>query len=380
MPIFSRQKKNRKEKEEKSTLAAKTTAKETAGPASTADQGSIQQKNDAADDTTPPPPSPPSEKEVRNSIVTTNKQEQSMLNGLLEHALGDTFPKETEDAPFDEAPFDEALVDIRSAHTCIKTGETTNAVDELCLHVNGESKADAVDVTEQTQKVKPNSKNMGGKSNTTSFGGIRFTKQSGKKSKNKTTYGTTPCTKPIPKASFFRRKSKKTTVGKEDEKIDKIDIKKKTEASSEDEEQQSLPVPEPAVPTKNKKDGATKSESTFPTEASTQSDKDDTTTDFTTDDETDTSNTTDDRATSCGWKELPSPLGSCTVLSKEELARKIDEAVIYIDKIVAPKLALALFCLSPEEESVELGYQENASRHRSRQSRRKYRSERGQEW
>ena len=93
-----------------------------------------------------------------------------MLNDLLEHALGDTPSKETEGAPFDEAPFDEALVDIRSAHTCIKTGETTNAADELCLHENGESKADVVDATEQTQKVEPNSKNMGGKSNTTSFG------------------------------------------------------------------------------------------------------------------------------------------------------------------------------------------------------------------
>ena len=372
MPIFSRQKKNRKEKEEKSTLAAKTTAKETVGPASTADQGTTcsQQKNDAADDTTPPPPSPSSEKEVRNSIVTTNKQEQPMLNDLLEHALGDTPSKETEGAPFDEAPFDEALVDIRSAHTCIKTGETTNAADELCLHENGESKADVVDATEQTQKVEPNSKNMGGKSNTTSFGGgVRLTKQSGKKSKNKTACGTTPSTKPTPKASFFRRKLKKTSVGKEDKVIDKIDIKKKT---SEDEEQQSLPVPKPAVPIKNKKDGATKSESTFPTEASTQSDKDDTTTDFTTDDETDTSNTTDEGTAS--------PLGDCSLLSKEELSRKIDEAVHYLDKIVAPKVAMALFCLSPEEESVELGYQENVSRHRSRQSRRKYRSERGQEW
>ena len=286
-----------------------------------------------------------------------------MVNGLLEHALGDTPSMETEGAPFDEAPFDEALVDIRSAHTCIKTGETTNAADELCLHENGESKADVVDATEQTQKVEPNSKNMGGKSNTTSFGGgVRLTKQSGKKSKNKTAYGTTPSTKPIPKASFFRRKSKKTPPPT-------------TEASSEDEEQQSLPVPKPAVPIKNKKDGATKSESTFPTEASTQSDKDDTTTDFTTDDETDTSNTTDEGTASCGWKELPSPL-----LFKEELSRKIDEAVLYLDKIVAPKVAMALFCLSPEEESVELGYQENVSRHRSRQSRRKYRSERGQEW
>ena len=283
-----------------------------------------------------------------------------MVNGLLEHALGDTPSMETEGAPFDEAPFDEALVDIRSAHTCIKTGETTNAADELCLHENGESKADVVDATEQTQKVEPNSKNMGGKSNTTSFGGgVRLTKQSGKKSKNKTAYGTTPSTKPIPKASFFRRKSKKTPPPT-------------TEASSEDEEQQSLPVPKPAVPIKNKKDGATKGESTFPTEASTQSDKDDTTTDFTTDDETDTSNTTDEGTAS--------PLGDCSLLSKEELSRKIDEAVHYLDKIVAPKVALALFCLSPEEESVELGYQENASRYRSRQSRRKYRSEREQEW
>ena len=283
-----------------------------------------------------------------------------MVNGLLEHALGDTPSMETEGAPFDEAPFDEALVDIRSAHTCIKTEETTNAADEVCLHENGESKTHVVDATEQTQKVKPNNKKMGGKSNTTSFGGgVRLTKQSGKKSKNKTAYGTTPSTKPIPKASFFRRKSKKTPPPT-------------TEASSEDEEQQSLPVPKPAVPIKNKKDGATKGESTFPTEASTQSDKDDTTTDFTTDDETDTSNTTDEGTAS--------PLGDCSLLSKEELSRKIDEAVHYLDKIVAPKVAMALFCLSPEEESVELGYQENVSRHRSRQSRRKYRSERGQEW
>ena len=370
MPIFSRQKKNRKEKEEKSTL---TTAKETAGSASTAEQGTSQQKNDAADDATPPPPSPPSEKEVRNRIDTTKKQEQSILNGLLEHLL--------EDAPFDEAPFDEALVDIRSAHTCIKTGESTNAADELCLHAIGKSKADVVDVTEQTQKVNSNSENMGGESdNTASLGSVRFIKQSGLKCKNKTAHGTTPSTKPIPKASFFRRKSKKTTVGKEDKVFDKIDIKKKTEASSEDEMRQSLPVPKPAVPIKNKKDGAIKNESTFPTESSTQSDKDDTTTEFTTDDETDTSNTTDEGTASCGLKEVPSPLRNCTLLSKEELSRKIDEAGVYLDKIVAPKLALALFCLSPEEESVELGYQENTSRHRSRQSRRKYRSERGQEW
>ena len=374
MSIFSRQKKNRKEKEEKSTLAAKTTAKETAGSASTAEQGTSQQKNDAADDATPQTPSLPSEKEVRNRIDTTKKQEQSILNGLLEHLL--------EDAPFDEAPFDEALVDIRSADTCIKTGETTNAADELCLHAIGKSKADAVDVTEETQKVKPNSENMGGESdNTTSFGSVRFIKQSGLKYKTKTAHGTTPSTKPIPKASFFRRKSKKSIVGKDDKVFDKIDIKKKTEASSEDEERQSLPVPKPAVPIKNKKDGAIKNESTFPTESSTQSDKDDTTTEFTTDDETDTSNTTDEGTASCGLKEVPtSPLGGCTLLSKEELSRKIDEAVVYLDKIVAPKLALALFCLSPEEESVELGYQENTSRHRSRQSRRKYRSERGQEW
>ena len=372
MPIFSRQKKNRKEKEEKSTLAAKTTAKEIAGSASTADQGTSQQKNDAADDATPPPPSPPSEKEVRNRIDTTKKQEQSISNGLLEHLL--------EEAPFDEAPFDEALVDIRSADTCIKTGETTNAADELCLHAIGKSKADAVDVTEETQKVKPNSENMGGESdNTTSFGSVRFIKQSGLKYKTKTAHGTTPSTKAIPKASFFRRKSKKTTVGRDDKVFDKIDIKKKTEASS-DEMRQSLPVPKPAVPIKNKKDGAIKNESTFPTELSTQSDKDDTTTEFTTDDETDTSNTTDEGTASCGLKEVPSPLGNCTLLSKEELSRKIDEAAVYLDKIVAPKLALALFCLSPEEESVELGYQENTSRHRSRQSRRKYRSERGQEW
>lgn len=358
MPIFSRQKKNRKEKEEKSTLAAKTTAKETAGSASTADQGTSQQKNDAADDATPPPPSPPSEKEVRNRIDTTKKQEQSILNGLLEHLL--------EEAPFDEAPFDEALVDIPSAHTCIKTGETTNAADELCLHAIGKSKADVFDVTEQTQKA--------------SFGSVRFIKQSGLKYKNKTAHGTTPSTKPIPKAPFFRRKSKKTTVGRNDKVFDKIDSKKKTEASSEDEMRQSLPVPKPAVPIKNKKDGAIKNESTFPTESSTQSDKDDITTEFTTDDETDTSNTTDEGTASCGLKEVPSPLGNCTLLSKEELSRKIDEAAVYLDKIVAPKLALALFCLSPEEESVELGYQENTSRHRSRQSRRKYRSERGQEW
>jgi len=311
-----------------------------------------------------------------------------MLGGLLEYALSGTLPKETEDAPFDET-----LLDTRGAY--IKTGETTNAADEPSLHVIGEAKEDVVDAAEKIQTTKTSSEKIEKKSTTTSLGGVRFTKKSGQKSKKNTTHGTTPTpsTKSTPQASFFRRKSKKTAIQKEGKEIDKSDIEKTTEAEK-GQQGNSTTIVSPVAANSQKHD-ATKSESTFPTESSARptrkeaNAKDNSATDdtatkqqhknddmTTTDDETDTSTTSDEGGTSRDSKEPPSPLGGCTALSKEDVAHKIDEALLYLDKTVAPKLALALLCLASEEESVELGYQENTSRHRSRQSRRKSRSER----
>lgn len=348
MPIFSRQKKSQKKKVEVKKSAAKAT------PTEVAVRGTAQQKNGAATDTPPPPPPPPLAPPPRkeSGIVHTTKnhdKEQTKLDRSLEYSPND----QIEDM---DTPFDEALVD--SAHV----EKVAINIDDTDDDVANTAKKDTVVEAEPTSQKEKNK-------NSTPLG-QKFTDKASQKG-----------TKITSKAPFFRRKSKKlgSEIEKEDKEIDKVD--KTIVDASERKEEQKGKQPTNLTPitkademhgtTTIGRDGVAKELPESNDGASSKNQRNDDIT--TTDDETDTSTTIDEWTTSCGNNDPPSPLGGCAgvVPSKEDVAHKIDEAVLFLDKIVAPKLALAFLCLSPEEESVELGYQENTGKHRSsRRSRR----------
>ena len=325
MPISLRRKKSQKEKGEvKKSVAKAATSKEVA------DRGTAQkQKKDGATDDTPPQPS-------SNAYTTKNhdKNRATTMGGSLQYSPND----QIEDM---DAPFDEALVD--GAH-----------VKKVAIIANG-ADDDADNTAEKGSVVEADmNKNS-------AFLGKRF---SGKASQK--------ATKTTSKAPFFRRKSKKlgSDIEEEEKEIDKIDASKHEEEPTHKEKLTTNLKPITGTGGHQQhdstRDAVAKSNDAAASKCQTNDDI------TTTDDETDTSTTINEGTTSCSNIEPPSPLGGCAcVPSKEDVAHKIDEAVFFLDKIVAPKLALAFLCLAPEEESVELGYQENTGRHRSsRRSRR----------
>lgn len=358
MPIFSRQKKSQKKKVEAKKSPAKAT------PTEVVDRGTVQQKDGAAADTPPPPPRPPNRKKPGIAHNPKNHdKELTTMGGSLEYSPND----QIEDT---DAPFDEALVD--SSHVKRDAVGTIN-IDGVVDDTANTAKKNAVVEEEQTsQKLEKNK-------NSASLG-QRFTNKASQKD-----------TKTKSKTPFFRRKSKKlgSEIEKEDKEIDKVD-KAIVVGSEREEELQGKQSTSLTPITKADEEHATTTRDDIAKElpgsndaASSKNQRNDDIT--TTDDETDTSTTIDEWTTSCGNNDPPSPLGGCAgcascagvVPSKEDVAHKIDEAVLFLDKIVAPKLALAFLCLSPAEESVELGYQENTGRHRrSRRSRRNDRRER----
>ena len=271
-----------------------------------------------------------------------HNKEQTKLGRSLEYSPND----QIEDT---DAPFDEALVD--SAHV----EKVAVNIDDIDDDVANTAKKDTVVEAE-------NNKNRASL-------GQKFTDKSSHKG-----------TKIASKASFFRKSKKRgSEIEKEDKEMDKVD-KTIVDASERKEEQQgkqstnltpTAKADEKHGTTTTGRNGVAKELPESNDGASIKNQRNDDIT--TTDDETDTSTTIDKWTTSCGNHDPPSPLGGCAgaVPSKEDVAHKIDEAVLFLDEIVAPKLALAFLCLSPEEESVELGYQENTGRHRSsRRSRR----------
>ena len=343
MAIFSRRKKSQKKEEEEEEKGAKKPVTK-ASPKEVADRGTAQQKEGAAADT-PPPSAPPHRKESGMACSTKIRdKEQNKLHRSLEYSPND----QIEDM---DAPFDEALVD--SAH--VKKVAINTSVDDTDDEVANTTKKDIVVEAEPTgQKVEKN-KN-GASTNKASQKGTKFTS----------------------KVPFFRRKSKKrgSEIENKDTEMGKVDkmIVDTSERKEEDQGKQSTKV----TPTTKSdevhgatlRDGVAKELPESNDDASSKNQRNDDIT--TTDDETDTSTTIDEWTTSCGNSDPPSPLGGCAgdVPFKEDIAQKIDGAVLFLDKIVAPKLALAFLCLSPEQESIELGYQENTGRHRSRRSRR----------
>ena len=344
MPIFSRQKKGQKKKVAVKKSAAKAT------PTEVAERGTAPKKDGAATDTPPPPPlapppppPPPPRKESGIEHTTKNHdKEQTKLGKSLEYSPND----QIEDM---DAPFDEALVDTSHVE------KVAINIDDTDDDVANTAKKDTVVEAEKNKK-------------STSLG-QKFTDKASHKG-----------TKITSKAPFFRKSKKRgSEIEKADKEIDKVD-KTIVDASERKEKQQGkqstnlTPITkadEKHGTTTTGRDGVARELPESNDGASSKNQKNDDIT--TTDDETDTSTTIDEWTTSCGNHDPPSPLGGCAgvIPSKEDVAHKIDEAVLFLDKIVAPKLALAFLCLSPEEESVELGYQENTGRHRSsRRSRR----------
>lgn len=338
MPIFSRQKKSQKKKVAGKKSAAKAT------PTEVAEQGTAQKKDGAATDTPPPPLAPPPPRKESGIVHTTkhHDKEQTKLDRSLEYSPND----QIEDT---DAPFDEALVD--SAH-----------VEKVAINID-DTDDDVANTAKRDTVVEAENNN-----NSTSLG-QKFTDKASHKG-----------TKITSKAPFFRKSKKRgSEIEKADKEIDKVD-KTIVDASERKEKQQGkqstnlTPITkadEKHGTTTTGRDGVARELPESNDGASSKNQKNDDMT--TTDDETDTSTTIDEWTTSCGNHDPPSPLGGCAgvIPSKEDVAHKIDEAVLFLDKIVAPKLALAFLCLSPEEESVELGYQENTGRHHSsRRSRR----------